>query len=78
MFEVVLAKAHEWIELAKSKCNRYPVLQQNCVLMNEKVWIMVDSCFRLVGSSEKCLQSLFRLLLAGSECGTSFAKFLLI
>ena len=53
-------------------------VQQNGVLMNDEVWNMVGSCFRSVGSSEKCLQSLLWLLLAGSECGTSFVKFLLI
>ena len=40
-------------------------VQQNGVLMNDEVWNVVGSCFRSVGSSEKCLQSLLWLLLAG-------------
>ena len=46
--------------------------------MNDEVWNMVGSCFRSVGSSEKCLQSLLKLVLAGMRDGISFAKFLLI
>ena len=52
-------------------------VQQNGVLMNDEVWNMVGSCFRSVGSSEKCLQSLFRQLLAGMCVMVQNASFLL-
>ena len=77
VYEVVLAKAHEWIELAKLKCRMPCFLQKNSVSVNEGVLGMVWLCFRLVREYEVCSQSWFELLLAGSECWTSFAKLLL-
>ena len=77
VFEMVWAKAHEWIELAKSNCSRYPVLQQNCDFVNEEGSRVVWSCFRLSFVYGKCLQSLLELLFVGSESLISFAKFLL-
>ena len=70
-------KTHEGNELAKSKCRRYPVLPQNCVLMNEGVVGMVWSCFRLVWEYEMCTQCLLRLVLTRMCVVFSFAKFLL-
>ena len=78
MFEVVWTKTREGMMLAKLKCRMPCFLQKNGVSGNEGVLGMVWSCFRLVREYEMCGQSLFRLLLAGSECGTCFAMFLLL
>ena len=69
---------HEGNELAKSKCRRYPVLPQNCVLMNEGVLGMAWSCFRLLRECEMCSQSLFWLVLTGMRDVVQYASFLLI
>ena len=76
VFELVLAKVHEWIELWTSICSRYPVLQQNCDLVNEEVLRMNESCLRSVGRYGSCVQSLLKLLFAGNESWFSFAMFL--
>ena len=58
---------HEWIWLWRSSCRTFPVLQQNRDSEYEQVLGMDDSCFRLVLVYGRCLQSLFLLMLAGSE-----------
>ena len=78
VFEVVWMKTHEGNELWKSICRRYPVLPQNCVLMNEGVLRMAWSCFRLLEEYGMCSTSLRRLVLAAMRVVVQYAKFLLL
>ena len=70
------ARVEVFVEVKLQKGTLF--LQQGGVSVNKEVLKVVWSCFRSVREYEMCLQSLFRLLLAGSEYGLSFAMFLLI
>ena len=76
MFELLLAKVHEWNGLWKSICSRDSVLQKNCDFGYEDGLRMKESCFRLVRECERCLQSLLRLVFTGMRDWSQFASFL--
>ena len=73
MFELVLAKMHEWNGLWKSICSRHSVLQKNYDFGYEDGLRMKESCFRSVRECERCLQSLLWLVFTGMRDWSCFA-----